>query len=97
LSRFLFPLRLSLKPNIFDGCVEAKSITLLLKPDLFRRVLSHKSALCRSAQVSDRCQAIVQIQSHSHGHHQTFELRYWQFRPGHLPPFPSQSMTNDAT
>jgi len=76
LSRLFSPLRLSLKPNIFDGCVEAKSITLLLKPDLFRRVLTHKSALCRSAQVSDRCQAIVQIQSHSHGHHQTFELRY---------------------
>jgi hypothetical protein len=40
LSRFLSTLRLSLKPNIFDGCVEARSMTLLLKPDLFRRVLT---------------------------------------------------------
>jgi hypothetical protein len=48
-----------LNPNIFDGCVETSSITLLLKPDLFSRVLTHKSALCCSAQVSDRCQAFV--------------------------------------
>jgi hypothetical protein len=66
-----------LKPNTFDGCVEARSITFLLKPDLFSRVLTHKSALCRSAQYSDRCKGIVQIQSHSHGHHDAFPLRYW--------------------
>jgi hypothetical protein len=50
---------------------------LLLKPDLFSSVLTHKSAPCPSAQYSDRSQAFVQIQSHSHGHHHAFALLYW--------------------
>jgi hypothetical protein len=59
LTRSLSPLRLSSKPNIVDGRVEARPITFLLKPDLFSRVLTHKTAPCRSAQYSDRSQTFV--------------------------------------
>jgi hypothetical protein len=59
MSRLLSPLRLSLKLDIFDGYIEARSITFLLKPDLFSRVLTHKSAPCRSAEYSDRSQTFV--------------------------------------